>query len=316
MKRLKIIELFAGIGGIGLGFKNVGCKCVWANDLDKFCKFTYEKNFPSIPFILGDIRGIDSSEIPDFDILCAGFPCQPFSLGGVTKNNSLNKPHGFADKTRGTLFYEIVRILSDKRPRAFLLENVKHLLNHNLGETFNVIKQTFAQLGYSFNHAVINSNLLVPQKRERLYMIGFKENNSNFRFPEISDVKPKIKEILEDQIPEKYVITNNLWTYLKKYKKRHIKKGNGFGYGCVDFNGQSRTLSARYYKDGSEILIPVDSRNPRRLTPRECARLQGFPDSFKIPVSDCQAYKQFGNSVTVPIIEKLAKSLVDSLIKN
>ncbi len=312
-KKLTFIDLFCGIGGIRLGFERAGCESVWSNDIDRYAAKTYIENFGDSDFVPGDIRDIQSQEIPDFDILCGGFPCQPFSIAGVSKKKSLNRPHGFEDETQGTLFYEIVRLLRDKKPKAFFLENVKNLERHDKGRTFEIIKGSLQELGYSFYHRVINAKLLVPQNRERIFMIGFKNRNLDFRFPEIPDRKPKIKDILEKDVPVKYTLTDHLWKYLQDYAEKHRRQGNGFGFGLVDLESYSRTLSARYHKDGSEILIPQRRKNPRRLTPRECARLQGFPDSFKIPVSDTQAYRQFGNAVAVPVIEALAKVFVKTL---
>ena len=308
-----IADLFSGIGGIRLGFERAGCKCVWSNDNNKYAGETYIKNFGAEDFVLGDIRKIPSHKIPDFDILCAGFPCQPFSIAGVSKKKSLGKPHGFEDETQGTLFHEIIRILKDKRPQAYFLENVKNLERHDGGKTFKIIKGALEELGYSFYYDIINAKALVPQNRERIFMIGFKDRTLDFRFPEIPENYPKIRDILQKRVPKKYTLTDHLWNYLQNYAKKHRQKGNGFGYGLVNLDSHSRTLSARYYKDGSEILIPQNGKNPRRLTPRECARLQGFPDSFKIPVSDTQAYKQFGNAVAVPLIELLAKAVVKTL---
>lgn len=313
MSQITFVDLFAGIGGIRLGFEKAGCKCVWSNEYNKSCAITYKANFGENDLVVDDIRKINSSNIPKFNILCAGFPCQPFSIAGVSKKNSLGKPHGFDDKTQGTLFHEIVRILKEKKPDAFFLENVKNLENHDKGRTFAIIRETLESLGYSFYYKVINAKSLVPQNRERIYMIGFMDRKIDFKFPEISELNPKVRDILEKNVPDKYTLTNHLWDYLQKYAEKHRAKGNGFGFGLVDINKHTRTLSARYYKDGSEILIPQKGKNPRRLTPRECARLQGFPDSFVIPVSDTQAYKQFGNAVAVPVIEILAKALVKSL---
>jgi DNA (cytosine-5)-methyltransferase 1 len=315
MSKIKFIDLFAGIGGIRLGFERAGCKCVWSNEYDKNCIVTYAANFGDRDLVAEDIRKVKSSDIPEFNILCGGFPCQPFSIAGVSKKNSLGKPHGFKDKTQGTLFYEIARILNDKKPEAFFLENVKNLKNHNKGLTFSIIKETLESLDYSVYYKVFNAKLLVPQNRERIFIIGFKDRTLDFQFPEILNKNPRIKDILKDNVPEKYTLTDHLWDYLQNYAKKHREKGNGFGFGLVDLNSNSRTLSARYYKDGSEILIPQKGKNPRRLTPRECARLQGFPDDFKIPVSDTQAYKQFGNAVAVPLIEILAKAIAKTLIE-
>ncbi len=308
---LKFIDLFAGIGGLRLAFENAGCKCVFSSEWDKYAQKTYEANFGELP--AGDIRKIDAGELPDFDILVAGFPCQPFSIAGVSKYLSLNIPHGFAHETKGTLFYEILRILKEKQPAAFFLENVKNLERHDKGKTFRIIREALLNEGYSFQYRVVNANKLVPQNRERIIMIGFRDFGVPFEFPDIPDKKPVIADILEKDVPDKYTLTDHLWQYLQDYAEKHRRKGNGFGFGLVDVNSYCRTLSARYYKDGSEILIPQEGKNPRRLTPRECARLQGFPDSFIIPVSDTQAYKQFGNSVAVPIMEILAKQVVTSL---
>jgi DNA (cytosine-5)-methyltransferase 1 len=305
---IKFIDLFAGIGGIRIAFERAGGECVFSSEWNKFAQQTYESNFGEIP--VGDIREVQASDIPDFDLLCAGFPCQPFSIAGVSKKVSLNKPHGFEDETQGTLFYEILRILNEKRPAGFFLENVKNLEKHDKGKTFAVIRDSLLDAGYSFNYKVINAKSLVPQNRERIFMVGFRDPEIKFVFPEIPDLKPRMRDILEDTIPEKYTLTDHLWEYLRNYAEKHRLKGNGFGYGLVDINNHCRTLSARYFKDGSEILIPQDGKNPRRLTPRECARIQGYPDSFIIPVSDTQAYKQFGNSVAVPLVERLAKQVV------
>jgi len=312
-RRLTFADLFAGIGGMRIGFERAGCRCIWSNDNNKFSAQTYTDNFGAEDFVLGDITGIPASEIPDFDILCAGFPCQPFSIAGVSKKKSLDKPHGFDDETQGTLFYDIVRIVREKQPQAFFLENVRNLERHDRGRTFRVIKGALAELGYSLYHSVVNAKLLVPQNRERIFIVGFRDISLDFAFPDIPDAKPRLGDILEDAVPDKYTLTDHLWGYLQDYAEKHRMKGNGFGVGLVDMNNCARTLSARYYKDGSEILIPQSGRNPRRLTPRECARLQGFPDAFRIPVSDTQAYKQFGNSVAMPVVEILAKAVVKTL---
>lgn len=313
--KLKFIDLFAGIGGIRIGFERAGAKCVWSNDYDKHAAVTYMENFGKGDLVLEDIKKVFTSEIPYFDILCGGFPCQPFSIAGISKKNSLGRPNGFADQTQGTLFYEIVRIIKEKKPKAFFLENVKNLKGHDKGRTFSVIKDTLESLGYSFYHKVIDAKSVVPQHRERIFMIGFRDKNLDFIFPEIEDKKPVVKEILEKDVPDKYTLTDHLWNYLQRYAEKHKEKGNGFGFGLVNLDNHSRTLSARYYKDGSEILIPQKSKNPRKLTPRECARLQGFPDTFKIPVSDTQAYRQFGNAVAVPIIELVANEVIKTLIE-
>lgn len=310
------IDLFAGIGGLRLALESAGARCVYSNEWNKFSKQTYEANFHEMPD--GDITKVDAKDIPDHDILVGGFPCQPFSIAGVSKKNSLGRATGFEDRTQGTLFFDVCRILREKRPKAFFLENVKNLTSHDHGNTFRVIRDSIDGLGYDLFWQVLDAQDYVPQHRERIVLIGFDreryEGRAEFGFdlPK-PDTKPRLAEILEPDVPEKYTLTDKLWAYLQAYAAKHRAAGNGFGYGLADLEGHSRTLSARYYKDGSEILIPQDGRNPRRLTPRECARLQGFPDSFIIPVSDTQAYKQFGNSVAVPLMSEVAKALVHEL---
>jgi DNA (cytosine-5)-methyltransferase 1 len=311
--KYKFIDLFAGIGGFRLALESVGCQCVFSSEWNKFCQKTYQVNFGDKPY--GDITEINSEQIPEHDILTAGFPCQPFSIAGVSKHNSLGNKHGFEHPTQGTLFFEIVRILQEKRPQVFLLENVKNLLGHNKGETFKIIRSTLTnELNYYLYYQVINASYYVPQNRQRIFIVGFAEP-LEFQFPKLPSrqLNHQIKNILEDNVPEKYTLTDPLWTYLQNYAKKHKTKGNGFGYSLVDLEGISRTLSARYYKDGSEILIPQETKNPRRLTPRECARLMGFPDSFKIPVSDNQAYRQFGNAVVPPVVSAIGKQILKSL---
>lgn len=313
--KFKFIDLFAGIGGIRLAYQNAGGKCVFTSEWNKYAKKTYEANFGEVPY--GDITEINEKNIPDHDVLLAGFPCQPFSIAGVSKKNSLGRKHGFLDETQGTLFFDIARILDYKKPKAFMLENVKNLVSHDKGNTFKVIKNTLTELGYSIHYRVLDAKHLVPQHRERIIIIGFRKDifngDENFEFPKLPEIKNKIKDILEPLPNPKYTLSDKLWNYLQDYAAKHKAKGNGFGYGLTDLEGISRTMSARYYKDGAEILIPQQDSNPRRLTPRECARLQGFPDSFIIPVSDNQAYKQFGNSVAVPLIHTVAKKLVKVL---
>lgn len=306
----RFIDLFAGIGGIRLAFEQYG-NCVFSSEWDNKAKETYFTNFGHIPE--GDITLINEKEIPDHDILLAGFPCQPFSLAGVSKKNSLGKKHGFLDETQGTLFFDIARIIKEKKPQVFLLENVKNLRGHDKGKTYKVIKEVLEnELGYTIYDQVLNAKGIVPQNRERIYIVGFKKP-LKFEFPEVPQTGIVLKDILEDSVEEKYTLSDNLWSYLQAYKEKHTKKGNGFGFGLADLNSTTRTLSARYYKDGSEILIPQEGKNPRRLTPRECARLQGFPESFKIEVSDTAAYKQFGNSVAVPVVKLIAENIIKSL---
>jgi len=314
--KFTFIDLFAGIGGIRLAYQNLGGKCVFTSEWNNYSKKTYEINFGEVPF--GDITKIDEKSIPDHDLLLAGFPCQPFSIAGVSKKNSLGRKHGFLDETQGTLFFDIARILASKKPKAFMLENVKNLTSHDKGRTFNVIKHTLEELNYSVFTKVLDGKHFVPQHRERIIIVGFRKDiyheKENFDFPNLPDPASKIKSILEKNVEDKFTLSDKLWDYLQAYAAKHKSQGNGFGYGLVNLDGISRTLSARYYKDGAEILIPQKDKNPRRLTPRECARLQGFPDTFSIPVSDTQAYRQFGNSVTVPLIQSAGNNIVKSLL--
>lgn len=311
-KNIRFIDLFAGIGGTRLGYERAGAYCVFTSEWDRFAQLTYKANYNDE--VHGDINQVLTSEIPDFDILLAGFPCQPFSIAGVSKKVSMGRKHGFEDEKQGNLFFEIARVLDDKKPIAFMLENVKNITSHDKGNTFATIKRIIDKLGYTFDYKVIDAQLLVPQHRERTYMIGFRKdlvgNNFKFNFPVIKNKKPKLSDILDKKVDQKYTLTDNLWNYLQRYALKHKEKGNGFGFGLPKLNGVSRTLSARYHKDGSEILIKQKGKNPRRLTPRECARLMGFPETFAIPVSDTQAYRQFGNSIVVPIVERIAKEVV------
>lgn len=305
--KFKFIDLFAGIGGIRIPFQELGGKCVFSSEWDKFAQKTYSVNFGEIPN--GDITKIEASSIPDFDILLGGFPCQPFSQAGLKK--------GFSD-TRGTLFFEIERIIKEKRPKAFLLENVKQLKGHDKGRTLRVILEHLNALNYYVKYEVLRAgDFGVPQNRERIYIVGLDKNYFNlspdydFQFPEPTYEKTCLGKILEKNVDERYTISDSLWEGHQRRKLEHKLKGNGFGYSL--FNEQSEytsTLSARYYKDGSEILIAQSGRNPRKLTPRECARLQGFPEKFIIPVSNTQAYKQFGNSVAVPVIRAIAEQMI------
>jgi DNA (cytosine-5)-methyltransferase 1 len=312
MKQFTFIELFAGIGGFRLAFQKFGAKCVFASEWDERAKDTYEVNFGERPE--GDITKIDPFTIPDHDILTAGFPCQPFSIAGVTKHNALGMAHGFEHATQGTLFFNVAKIIKAKRPKAFLLENVKNLMTHDGGKTFAVIMETLQdELGYDVTTKLIDARGVVPQHRERVFLIGFREPR-DFTLPPLPNRHPRFKEILEKRVHSKYTLSDNLWKYLRDYAEKHRAKGNGFGYSLTDPNGVARTLSARYFKDGSEILIEQRKRkNPRRLTPRECARLMGFPESFQIVVSDTRAYKQFGNSVVIPVIEHIAGEMIKCL---
>ena len=311
------IDLFAGIGGMRIAYERAGGRCVYSNEWNKYCQQTYFANFGEQPD--GDITEVDEyQDIPDHDILVAGFPCQPFSIAGVSKKNSLGRATGFEDKTQGTLFFDVCRIIKAKRPKAFMLENVKNLKNHDKGRTFKVIMDSLDELGYQTFCEVLDGQNFVPQHRERIVIVGFDRERYGFMMDfdfNITPVEPKpiLRDILEPEVDKKYTLSDNLWTYLQNYAAKHKAAGHGFGFGMAPLDGVSRTLSARYYKDGSEILIPQEGKNPRRLTPRECARLQGFPDSFVIPVSDLQAYKQFGNSVVVPLMTNVAKLVVNKM---
>ena len=312
----KFIDLFAGIGGLRIAYQNNGGKCVFSSEWNKFSKVTYEANFGEVPF--GDITKYNENKIPEHDILIGGFPCQPFSLAGVSKKNSLGKKHGFLDETQGTLFFDIARIIKAKKPKAFMLENVKNLVSHDKKRTFKVIHETLEKLGYSIHFKVLDGKYYVPQHRERIIIVGFDkeifEEKEDFKFPVPTQEIRKFRDILEPNPDEKYTLSDKLWNYLQNYAAKHRAKGNGFGFGMTNFDGISRTLSARYYKDGSEVLIPQEGKNPRRLTPRECARLQGFSEKFIIPVSDNQAYQQFGNSVVVPLMQAVSEQVVKVLM--
>ncbi len=324
----RFIDLFAGIGGLRTAFDAIGGRCVFTSEWDKYAQLTYQANYRDNRPIAGDIAEVNASDIPAHDVLLAGFPCQPFSIAGVSKKNSLGRKHGFADETQGTLFFDVARIISAHRPAAFLLENVKNLLSHDKGRTFEVIRRTLEdELGYQLQYRVINAKHFLPQHRERIVIVGFREKTA-FSFDELS-LPPlgehRMRSILHPEdgseapedaftlgtkalVNDKYVLSDKLWNYLQGYAAKHKAAGNGFGFGLVGPDDTCRTLSARYYKDGSEILISRGKgKNPRRLTPRECARLMGYPDTFRIPVSDTQAYKQFGNSVAVPVFSEVAR---------
>lgn len=331
----RFIDLFAGIGGTRLGIESIGGQCVWTSEWDAHSQKSYSNNFADDHGITGDIREADARDIPDFDFLVGGFPCQPFSIAGVSKKKSLGTPHGFECKTQGTLFFEVARIIKHHRPAAFVLENVKNLLSHRKGETFKIIRETLEdELGYEVHFKVIDAAHFVPQHRERIFIVGFRAPTKfswdKLKLPEKT---ARLADILHSQngseeaeapfttgakakVNKKYILTDKLWDYLQRYAEKHRAKGNGFGFGLVGPKDTARTLSARYYKDGSEILIRRGPRsNPRRLTPRECARLMGFPDTWRIPVSDTQAYRQFGNSVVVPVVQAVAQTLKPHLMK-
>lgn len=332
------IDLFAGIGGVRMGFEAVGGKCVFTSEWDDYSQKTYKENFPDGHAIAGDIVAVDAETgIPAHDVLLAGFPCQPFSIAGVSKKNALGRPHGFECTTQGTLFFDVARIIAAKRPKAFVLENVKNLKSHDGGNTFRVMLDVLTQeLGYLVQWRVIDGKHFVPQHRERILIVGFREDvGFDFDALKLPSIEgPRLESILHKEngseqesddgrfigeggkVHPKYTLSAKLWTYLKDYAEKHRLKGNGFGFGLVGPDDTSRTLSARYYKDGSEILVKRTGKGarPRRLTPRECARLMGFPDDFKIPVSDTRAYKQFGNSVVVPVIRAVAAHMKPHLM--
>lgn len=312
------IDLFAGIGGMRLAYESAGARCVYSSEWNKYSQQTYYANFGVQPD--GDITKVAASSIPDHDILVAGFPCQPFSIAGVSKKQSLGRATGFEDKTQGTLFFDICRILKEKRPKAFMLENVKNLCSHDSGRTFKIIQEALAELNYKIFFEILDGKEYVPQHRERIVIVGFDMerygDNIKFKFDlNGSPRQPVLRDILEENVSDRYTLSDKLWRYLQNYAAKHKAAGNGFGYGIAPLDGITRTISARYYKDGSEILIAQAKKNPRRLTPRECARLQGFPDTFQIPVSDTQAYRQFGNSVVVPLMGEVAKLVVKKLQK-
>jgi DNA (cytosine-5)-methyltransferase 1 len=328
--RFRFIDLFAGIGGLRIGFEAIGGKCVFTSEWDRWSNETYRMNFPDVDdhVLVGDIRpyGANPSLIPEFDVLLAGFPCQPFSLAGVSKKNSLGRAHGFDDVKQGNLFFDIERIIRHHRPAAFLLENVKHLQRHDQGRTFEVIRRTLEDdLGYHIDWRVISSEPWVPQRRERIFIAGFRKD-VGFSFDGFNsmippkDQWPKLGSILQshNEIDSKYTLTPRLWEYLQAYRAKHEKAGNGFGYSLFGPDDVTRTLSARYHKDGSEVLIAQQGTRPRRLTVVECARLMGFEHGdreWSIPVSDTQAYRQFGNAVVVPVIEAIARYMQPSIAK-
>lgn len=320
----KFVDLFAGIGGLRIGFDAIGGQCVFTSEWDKYSQATYRENFGNDHPIAGDIREFskDPSLIPAHDVLLAGFPCQPFSIAGVSKKNALGRPHGFLCDTQGTLFFDLAQIIAHHQPSAFLLENVKNLQRHDKGRTFaTIINVLRNELGYEVHHRVVNSAPWVPQKRERIFIVGFKkESRFDFDCLVIPEESPRLGSILDshESVDPKYTLTAHLWNYLKDYKDKHAAKGNGFGYSLFGPDDVARTLSARYFKDGSEVLIAQPRKRPRRLTPRECARLMGFRhvdgSEFRIPVSDTQAYRQFGNAVVVPVVGAVAELMKPNIL--
>ena len=330
------IDLFAGIGGLRRGFDAIGGRCVFTSEWNRYAQQTYLANYHDGEdhVMAGDITEVEAADIPEHDLLLAGFPCQPFSIAGVSKKNALGREHGFRCEAQGTLFFDVARIIEHHRPRAFVLENVKNLVNHDRGKTFEVIRRTLKEeLGYHISWRVLDAKSLVPQHRERIFITGFRERLPGFDLDKLilpdPLTGPKLSTILHPEdgteqsdkhytqrrglVDDKYTLSDKLWAYLQAYAEKHRAKGNGFGFGLCGPDDVARTLSARYYKDGSEILIRRSSGNPRRLTPRECARLMGFDkpgeSQFQIPVSDTQAYRQFGNAVVVPVVEAVARHM-------
>ena len=318
--KFTFIDLFAGIGGTRIGFQRAGGQCVFSSEKDKYAQLTYSEYFNDHKLI-GDITKVDKEkDIPDHDVLIAGFPCQPFSLAGVSKNVSMDRPHGFQHRTAGTMFDEILQVLRARMPRAFMLENVKNLEGHNKGDTYEVIKSSLGDgpggLGYKVQSRIYDAAKFVPQHRERIFIVGFLDHSAGFNFSKIDQKysqryrNKSLRSILDkDPIPS---ISNGLYNALKNHRAKHKKKGNGFGYSVVDPQKRgtiTRTISARYYKDGAEALIKVPNQNPRKLSVNECKRLMGFPENFRFPVSDAQAYKQLGNSVVVPLVTMIAKEM-------
>lgn len=328
------VDLFAGIGGNRMAFEQAGGRCVFTSEWNAYAVKTYKANFSHDHHFEGDITKVDAETVPDHDVLLAGFPCQAFSIAGVSKKNSLGRAHGFECNTQGTLFFDVARVLAAKRPKAFLLENVKNLVSHDKGNTFRIIRETLEkELGYHIEYRVVDGQCFVPQHRERILIAGF-QRDAGFRWDQVAlpEHGPRLKSILHPQdgteeaeepytlgpkgkVSPRFTLTDNLWAYLQAYAAKHKAAGNGFGFGLVDGRSVTRTLSARYHKDGSEILVSQGKRkNPRRLTPRECARLMGFPENYVIPVSDTQAYRQFGNSVVMPVMAAAAKAMKPSIV--
>ncbi|NOU35920.1 MAG: DNA (cytosine-5-)-methyltransferase [Kiritimatiellaceae bacterium] len=319
--KFKFIDLFAGIGGFRIALQSVGGKCVFSSEWNDSAKKTYAKNFGEVPF--GDIRqftGATVSDaqldklIPDHDILAGGFPCQPFSLAGVSSRNSLGLKHGFACKTQGTLFFDIVRIAKVKKPTVLLLENVSNLKRHNGGDTYATIRKTIEEdLGYSFFDAVIDARTVVPQKRRRCFMVCFRDKAVDFKFPSFSGEPKPLKSILEPKCLAKYTISDRLWDGHVRRTQRNLDRGTGFTAFEANLDEPANTLVSRYGKDGKECLVPQSGKNPRKLTPRECARLQGFPEKYILPDSDAAAYRQFGNALPVPVAQRIARQIVKTL---
>lgn len=304
------VDLFAGIGGFRIALQELNGLCVFSSEWDKQAQYTYKLNFGERPF--GDITKQEVKKyIPKkFDVLCGGFPCQPFSRAGVSARNSLGKSHGFDDEVQGNLFFEIIDIVEQHKPKVLFLENVKNLRSHDNGNTFRTIEGMIRDLGYSFDSTLINAQTEVPQRRERTYMVCFRNEKIKFKFPEFKGEPKKLGSILEKDVLSSFTISDNLWLGHRIRSKRNKDRGTGFTVSLADLNKPANTIVARYYKDGKECLIPQEGANPRMLTPRECARLQGFPENFRHHPSKTPAYKQFGNSVAVPVIRKIASEII------
>ncbi|MBL6446738.1 DNA (cytosine-5-)-methyltransferase [Fulvivirga sp. 29W222] len=319
--KFRFIDLFAGIGGFRIALQNLGGKCVFSSEIDNSAKQTYEQNFGEYPF--GDLRDFTGENIsddelnrliPDHEILAAGFPCQPFSLAGVSARNHLGLAHGFEDENQGNLFFDIARIISIKKPQVVFLENVKNFKTHDGGKTFETVKSILEdELQYDFHYEVINAEKWVPQKRERFFMVCFKKENKNFTFPQRENEPRKLKEILESDVPKEFTISNKLWEGHQRRTKNNLERGTGFTAFTANLEKPSNTIVARYGKDGKECLIPQVGLNPRKLTPRECARLQGYPENYILPSSNAAAYRQFGNSVAVPVIQSIAENIIKTV---
>lgn len=308
---LTFIDLFAGIGGIRMAFDQAGFRCVYSNEVNPSAAATYERNFGDIH--VADIRYVDEKDIPPHDVLCGGFPCQPFSKAGISARVSLKRGHGFEDENHGTLFFEIIRILKYHKPRAVFLENVANLRRHNGGDTYSIIKEELEKAGYNVSEEVLDASLVVPHRRKRIYIVGIRKPD-RFQFPKIRQKKYSLADVLERNPSPIYTISDLLWKSHKARTERNRKKGNGFAHYLLDKKGIANTLTARYYKDGRENLISQKNKNPRMLTPRECARLMGFPDSFELPDKKTPAYRQMGNSVCMPLVRIIARALAAELM--
>jgi DNA (cytosine-5)-methyltransferase 1 len=324
------IDLFAGIGGFHLGLEKIGGECVYASEWDKYAGSTYKSWYPNTRVDSRDIRKIDiSRDIPKHDVLAGGFPCQPFSLAGVSKKNSMGLKHGFDDAKQGNIFLQICKIVKIHQPKVVFLENVKNLVSHDRGQTWMTIQKKLDKLDYEVRWNIIDANSWVPQHRERIYIVAFrrktftKKEIESFKFPRIKKQGPILRDVLDLKPMKKYMLTDNLWAYLLAYSKKHKSLGNGFGFTIASPAGQSRTLSARYYKDGSEILIKQKGwRNPRRISPGEAARLMGFDgtwgkklgNGFPQVVSDTQAYRQFGNAVCPHVVRAIGSEIAQVLL--